>query len=193
MGLVSPQYHVVYDDQFITFHHMRDLTVPPNWAQLVQNSSELVTTDQYDLTKTWFEGQDYPTADTILQTPYDDALSNLQGTIYRYQAEMFSNEGATVNPTNTTPTEGVNITPNEEVVNRTYEGKTGSADNPGVTWDNALDEATPVTSTVSKGVDALRMPIIINLQESGLRISPRVAAQKATSRRSVLTTLFCFG
>ena len=53
-GLVSPQYHVVYDDQFSTFHHMCDLTVPPNWAQLVQNSSKLVTTEQYDLTKTWF-------------------------------------------------------------------------------------------------------------------------------------------
>ena len=48
-GLVSPQYHVVYDDQLITVNHMRDLTVPPNWAQLVQNSSELVTTEQYDL------------------------------------------------------------------------------------------------------------------------------------------------
>ena len=68
-GLVSPQYHVVYDDQLITVHHMRDLTVPPNWAQLVQNYSELVTTEQYDLTKTWFEGKNDPTADTTLQPP----------------------------------------------------------------------------------------------------------------------------
>ena len=68
---------------------MRDLIVPPNWAQIVQNSSELVITEQYDLTKTWFKGQYYPTADTILQTPDDDALSNLQVTIYRSQAEMF--------------------------------------------------------------------------------------------------------
>ena len=29
-GLVSPQYHVVYDDQFITVNHMPDLIVPPN-------------------------------------------------------------------------------------------------------------------------------------------------------------------
>ena len=43
-GLVSPQHHVVHDDQFSIVHHMHDLTVPPNWAQLVQNSSELVTT-----------------------------------------------------------------------------------------------------------------------------------------------------
>ena len=64
-GLLSPQYHVVYNDQFSTVHHMKDLTVPPKWAQLVQNSSELVTTEQYDLTKTCFEGQDDPTYDTI--------------------------------------------------------------------------------------------------------------------------------
>ena len=56
---------------------MRDLTVPPNWAQLVHNSSELVTTEQYDLTNTWFERQDDPTADTLLQMTDDDALSNL--------------------------------------------------------------------------------------------------------------------
>ena len=85
-GLVSPQYNVVYDDQFSTVHHMRDLTVPPNWDQIVQNSSELVTTEQYDLTKTWFEGQDDPSADTTLQPSDDDALYNLQGTINRSQA-----------------------------------------------------------------------------------------------------------
>ena len=55
---------------------MCDLTFPPNRAQLVQNYSELVTTEQYYLTKTWFKGQDDPTSDTILQTPDDDALSN---------------------------------------------------------------------------------------------------------------------
>ena len=42
--LVSPQYNVVFDDQFSTVHQMCNPTVPPKWAQLVQNSSELVTT-----------------------------------------------------------------------------------------------------------------------------------------------------
>ena len=112
---------------------MHDLTVPPNWAQLVQNSSELVTTYQYDLTKTWFEGQDNPTADTTLQSPYNDALSNLQGNITRSQAETFSSEGETVTSTNTTPSEGVNMTPNEGVVDPTYEVETVSAYNPEVT------------------------------------------------------------
>ena len=68
---------MVYDDQFSTVHQMRDLKVPPNWAQLIKNSSELLTTEQYDLTKTWFEGQDDPTADTTLQSPDNDTLSHV--------------------------------------------------------------------------------------------------------------------
>ena len=115
-GLVSPQYHVVYDYQFSTVHHMHELTVPQNWAQLVQNSSELVTIDQYELTKTCFEGQDDPNADKTLHPQDNDALSNLQGTITRSQAETFTSKGATVTLTNTTPSKGVNVTPNEGVV-----------------------------------------------------------------------------
>ena len=143
---------------------MRDLTVPPNWAQLVHNSSELVTTEQYDLTKTWFKGHDDPTADTTLQPPYNDALSNLQGTITRSQAETFSSQGSTVTSTNTTPSEGVKITPNKGVVDPTYEGETVSADDPEVKWDSVIDEAIPATSKVSEGGDTLGMPGIINLQ-----------------------------
>ena len=36
-GLVSPQYHVIYDDQFSTVSYMRDLSVRPNWEQLVKD------------------------------------------------------------------------------------------------------------------------------------------------------------
>ena len=74
----------------------------------------------------------------------------------------------------------------------TYEGETVSADNPEVTWDSVIDEVIPATSKVSKGGDTLRMPSIINLQEYGLIISPRIAAQKSILLRSVLTTIFCF-
>ena len=138
-GLVSPQYHVVYEDQFSRVHHMRDLKVPPNLAQLVQNSSQLVTLEPYDLTKAWFEGQDDPTADTILQPLDNDALSNLQGTITRSQDETFSSEGATVTSTNTTSSKEVNINPNEGVVDPTYKGGTVSADDPEVTWYSVVD------------------------------------------------------
>ena len=62
----------------------------------------------------------------------------------------------------------------------TYEGETVSADNPEVTWDSVIDEAIPATSKVAEGGDTLGMPGIINLQEYGLRRSPRIAAQIET-------------
>ena len=58
-GLVSPQFHVVFDDDFSTVPHLRKGTVPPNWEKLVLNSREKSTDEFYDLTKTWFA----PTAD----------------------------------------------------------------------------------------------------------------------------------
>ena len=71
----------------------------------------------------------------------------------------------------------------------TYEGETVSADDPEVTWDSVIDEAIPAASKVSEGGDTLGMSGIINLQESGLIRSPRIAAQRETLRQSVLTTL----
>ena len=50
---VSPQYHVIYDENFTTVSCMSKGQVPSNWAQLVKDSSELVTTERYTLTETW--------------------------------------------------------------------------------------------------------------------------------------------
>ncbi|MGL6008734.1 MAG: hypothetical protein ACRC1D_04685 [Culicoidibacterales bacterium] len=40
-GLVSPQFHVVYDDDFTTVPYLRTTTVPPHWAALVEASSHI--------------------------------------------------------------------------------------------------------------------------------------------------------
>ena len=40
-GHVSPQFHVVYDDNFTTVPFLRSTTVPPHWAKLVEESSEI--------------------------------------------------------------------------------------------------------------------------------------------------------
>ena len=51
-GLISPQFHVVFDDNFSTVPHLRAGTVPENWKQLVDNSQEKSVEGFYDLTKT---------------------------------------------------------------------------------------------------------------------------------------------
>jgi hypothetical protein len=40
-GHVSPQFHVVYDNDFTTVPYLRTTTVPPHWAELVEASSHL--------------------------------------------------------------------------------------------------------------------------------------------------------
>ena len=42
-SLVSPQFHLVFDDNFETVPHLRAGTVPENWADLVTNSREKIT------------------------------------------------------------------------------------------------------------------------------------------------------
>jgi len=40
-GHVSPQFHVVYNDDFTTVPYLRTATVPPHWAELVRASSTI--------------------------------------------------------------------------------------------------------------------------------------------------------
>ena len=54
-GLVSPQFHVVIDDDFSTVPSLRAGTVPSNWKELVDNTREKSADGFYDITKTWFE------------------------------------------------------------------------------------------------------------------------------------------
>ena len=62
-GLVSPQFHLVFEDNFETVPHLRAGTVPENWAELVASSRENITEGFYDVTKTWFEVEVDPSTD----------------------------------------------------------------------------------------------------------------------------------
>ena len=65
-GLTSPQFHVIYDDDFTIVPHLRADTVPPNWAALVQHSRERSSDGCIDLTKTWFQATDDPLAEDFV-------------------------------------------------------------------------------------------------------------------------------
>ena len=67
-GLVSPQYHVVFDDDFTTVPHLQKGTVPSNWEKLVLGSRERLTDEFINLTKTWLQPTSDETADKILET-----------------------------------------------------------------------------------------------------------------------------
>ena len=52
-GHVSPQYHVVFDDDFTTVPNLRNGTMPTIWRELAKDRSECVTDAAYDLASTW--------------------------------------------------------------------------------------------------------------------------------------------
>jgi hypothetical protein len=59
-GHVSPQYHVVFDDDFTMVPYMEAGTIPPHWSDLVHSSSELASKHALNLAQAWLGsiGQD---------------------------------------------------------------------------------------------------------------------------------------
>ena len=53
-GHVSPQFHVAFDDDFFKVTLIREGTVPPNWTDLVQCSSQISATENIYDRDTWF-------------------------------------------------------------------------------------------------------------------------------------------
>ena len=51
---VSNKFHLVFDDEFYIVPFMREGTIPPNWIDIVQCSSQSSAMDNIDLKDTWF-------------------------------------------------------------------------------------------------------------------------------------------
>ena len=56
-GCVSPKYHVVFDDEFSTIPYTESVTISKNWKNLVQQFSEMTTSQDVDLVDTWMRDQ----------------------------------------------------------------------------------------------------------------------------------------
>ena len=77
-GLVSPQFHVVFDDEFPTVDYMERGEVPPHWPELFNQSRELSTDEQFQLTMDWLiDGVE--TSD-VKEANSDTSLDNLKHT-----------------------------------------------------------------------------------------------------------------
>ena len=62
-GLVSPQFHLVFDDNFEAVPHIWAGNVPENCSKLVDSPKEKSLKGFYYVTKTCFEGKVDPSAD----------------------------------------------------------------------------------------------------------------------------------
>ena len=69
-GPFSPQYHLVFDNEFSTVPYMEADTIPPNWGNLVKHSSEMATAQYVDFADTWLrvqsnKGAPYPISESF--------------------------------------------------------------------------------------------------------------------------------
>jgi hypothetical protein len=55
---VSPQYHVIFDDDFTTVTFMEGGEAPPNWEELSCLSAESAKDKSVDLALKWMSGQE---------------------------------------------------------------------------------------------------------------------------------------
>jgi hypothetical protein len=161
-GHVSPQFHVVFDDLYSTVSYIEKSEVPPNWANLVENSREKVTEEDYNLAKMWL----FPEAkigDITLQdtnnttTPRTTAkeyASNLVPLVVPFELRPLSNSGTFESTTTTGISEN-----NDSIPCPSLNLVTTLA--PSSMIDNSLSAAP-----------------LINLETPGLRQSPRIAALK---------------
>ena len=67
-GMVSPQFHVVFDDDFTTVPHLRKVTVSPNLNKLVIGSRGKSNDEFFYLTKTWFQPTNDESGDEIFSS-----------------------------------------------------------------------------------------------------------------------------
>ena len=78
---VSPQYHVVFDDNFSTVPYMERGEVPPNWDDLCRLSAESAIDESVDLALEWMSGQLMDVDEDGDLIPIQDKISNPFGIV----------------------------------------------------------------------------------------------------------------
>ncbi len=91
---VSPQFHIVFNDDFTTVPYLRTTTIPPFWAELVSASSKLhvYTEQQID---TWQSLPELMPEDGDFTSEQTEVPNSVLGTPTNDAAPFEDSEGAT--------------------------------------------------------------------------------------------------
>ena len=156
-GHVSPQYHVVFDDNFTTVLHLRAGTVPRNWSNLVENSSYSSTEEKYNLSDTWFYEHSKDADDP------DSASPMINGQALQAHDSKLPSEGSIL-----LPCEG---DPDDLLVS---EGESIPVSNMNERFDSSSNDSAHLPAIQDcEGDRMVPMPKYTNLEHAGLRRSKR--------------------
>jgi hypothetical protein len=197
-GHISPQYHVVFDNDFTTVPYMEAGTIPPNWSDLLQTSSEMASKQAFQLAQaglgsTGLNNTDLQFMDNPSVDPFaivtDHHNSSIEKNAHLDQAPK--NITYQKQPSTTT------VLPQTMVAVSEGGTLTLGCKRPRITAADSVLPASQAATITSQGrdittaeiskplmaqsVDELRLPPLLNLRESGLCRSERINAlqQKA--------------
>ena len=166
-GHVSPQFHVVYDDNFTTVPYLRTNKVPPHWAQLIEESSNFYQPAHEIRPSTWQslfiesepEEGDFNSDAELLRQPKAEATNSAQEA--RSSLALDRRKGVSATPQTTVSFNDAAINDPSILTSPFHEAATANANQ--------------CIETTSADDHDLIMPTAINLEQSGLRRSRRIA------------------
>ena len=144
-GLVSPQFHVVFDENFTTVPYLSSIAPPPNWTHLLQHSTEKTTIEAQQLSYKWLH-PDVP----------DNTPDNIQ---------PINHPNVTDQPSPSLP---------GEHQHKALEPNSQTSPTPPST-----SETNSSTLSKSAGEDSADHTTFVNVEQIGLRRSPRLQALKS--------------
>ena len=167
-GLVSPQYHLVFDDEFSTVPYLSSTTEPPNWLTLLQHSCEKTTIDKALKSRAWLYPDSLPTDQTVSEP------SSLRRTTTSTKHSEITphttvSEGAPSAPPRESPFFASNA--KRDPLSTNNQSPDTPTPNKRVSFTDSIEHGGGNTASRSNG--------FVDLQSAGLRRSPRLAMKRA--------------
>ncbi len=204
-GRVSPAYHVVFDDTFSTVPYMRASSLPPNWEDLVKNSAEFATTEDFELADEWTKAMEDGNAQPLPMVGPQNAASPVTDP---YAVIPDQNLDSVLRPASVRPEE-MAVQPSEGDTQQSKRVTFASDENAAVSSPSKRQKLTaetptaripaagtspssPAATNAQQDENPLAMPPIINLAEAGLRRSARLAEKASNAANTKKAFLTCF-
>jgi hypothetical protein len=197
-GHVSPQNHVVFDNDFTMVPYMEAGTIPPHWSDLLQFSLELASKQAFNLAQAWLgligldntdlQFMDNPVIDpfAIMTDHHNCSIeknAHLDQTSKNITYQKQPSTTTLLPQTIVTVSEGGTLTLGSKHPLITMADSVPPASQAATQTCQGRDITTAEISELlmAQSVDELRLPPRLNLRESGLRRLERIKAlqQKA--------------
>lgn len=176
---------------------MRAASLPPNWEDLVKNSSEIASTEDFELADTWTQELETGHSTTPVPTAgpsasrITDPFAIVPG--QNPDSELSPVQAPSTSELKVQPSEGEKSSKKSSAKNVTFADKNAAASsqsskrtklNDGTSAGSSLALPAAIAQIEESGADPLSMPPIIDLEKAGLRRSARIAERESKDKET---------